>query len=215
MRITKKNMIESQLKPEGITCLDTIDCISRINREDFVPEKYADSSYAEFDIPLDNNYFMLRPITVAKILQLLEIKKSDEILEIGTGTGYLTCCLSILGKSVDTLDIDNGIQAKAKSSINNYNLYNISFINEDVFSNWIPKKKYDVIVLTGSTDSRVEKLEDSLKQDGRMFVVTGNYPVMDVNIIKRVSEKKLIIDQAFETTLDPLKNIYKKSCLNF
>ena len=215
MRITKKNMIESQLKPEGITCLDTIDCISKINREDFVPEKYADSSYAEFDIPLDNNYFMLRPITVAKILQLLEIKKSDEILEIGTGTGYLTCCLSILGKSVDTLDIDNGIQAKAKSSINNYNLYNISFINEDVFSNWIPKKKYDVIVLTGSTDSRVEKLEDSLNQDGRMFVVTGNYPVMDVNIIRRVSEKKLIIDQAFETTLDPLKNIYKKSCLNF
>ena len=215
MRITKKNMIESQLKPEGITCLDTINCISRINREDFVPEKYADSSYAEFDIPLDNNYFMLRPITVAKILQLLEIKKSDEILEIGTGTGYLTCCLSILGKSVDTLDIDNGIQAKAKSSINNYNLYNISFINEDVFSNWIPKKKYDVIVLTGSTDSRVEKLEDSLNQDGRMFVVTGNYPVMDVNIIKRVSEKKLIIDQAFETTLDPLKNIYKKSCLSF
>ena len=79
MRITKKNMIESQLKPEGITCLDTIDCISKINREDFVPEKYADSSYAEFDIPLGNNYFMLRPITVAKILQLLEIKKSDEI----------------------------------------------------------------------------------------------------------------------------------------
>ena len=215
MRITKKNMIESQLKPEGITCLDTIDCISKINREDFVPEKYADSSYAEFDITLGNDYFMLRPITVAKILQLLEIKKSDDILEIGTGTGYLTCCLSILGKSVDTLDIDNGIQAKAKSSINNYNLYNISFINEDVFSNWIPKKKYDVIVLTGSTDTRVEKLEDSLNQDGRMFVVTGNYPVMDVNIIKRVSEKKLIIDQAFETTLDPLKNIYKKSCLNF
>ena len=215
MRITKKNMIESQLKPEGITCLDTIDCISKINREDFVPEKYADSSYAEFDIPLDNNYFMLRPITVAKILQLLEIKKSDEILEIGTGTGYLTCCLSILGKSVDTLDIDNDIQSKAKSSLNNYNLYNIGFINEDVFSNWIPKKKYDVIVLTGSTDSRMEKLEDSLNQGGRMFVVTGNYPVMDVNIIKRVSEKKLIVDQAFETTLEPLKNIYKKSCLNF
>ena len=54
MRTTKKNMIESQLKPEGITCLDTISCISRVNREDFVPKKYTDSSYAEFDIPLDN-----------------------------------------------------------------------------------------------------------------------------------------------------------------
>mgnify|MGYP001247602188 CR=1 FL=1 len=215
MRITKKNMIESQLKPEGISCLDTIDCISKVNREDFVPKKYIDSSYAEFDIPLDNDYLMLRPITVAKILQLLEISKKDEILEIGTGTGYLTCCLSILGKSVDTVDIDAEMQANARISISNYNLYNIRYTNEDVFSNWAPKKKYDVIVLTGSIDSRIKKLEDSLNLNGRMFAVTGSYPVMDVNIIKRVSEKKLIIDQAFETTLEPLRNIYKKSCLNF
>tara|TARA_B100000900_G_scaffold365429_1_gene340672 strand:+ start:486 stop:953 length:468 start_codon:yes stop_codon:yes gene_type:complete len=141
MRITKKNMIESQLKPEGISCLDTIDCISKVNREDFVPKKYIDSSYAEFDIPLDNDYLMLRPITVAKILQLLEISKKDEILEIGTGTGYLTCCLSILGKSVDTVDIDAEMQANARISISNYNLYNIRYTNEDVFSNWAPKKK--------------------------------------------------------------------------
>lgn len=215
MKITKKNMIESQLKPEGISCLDTIDCISKVNREDFVPKKYIDSSYAEFDIPLDNDYLMLRPITVAKILQLLAISKKDEILEIGTGTGYLTCCLSILGKSVDTVDIDAEMQANARISISNYNLYNIRYTNEDVFSNWAPKKKYDVIVLTGSIDSRIKKLEDSLNLNGRMFAVTGSYPVMDVNIIKRVSEKKLIIDQAFETTLEPLRNIYKKSCLNF
>ena len=215
MRITKKNMIESQLKPEGISCLDTIDCISMVNREDFVPKKYIDSSYAEFDIPLDNDYLMLRPITVAKILQLLEISKKDEILEIGTGTGYLTCCLSILGKSVDTVDIDAEMQANARISMSNYNLYNIRYTNEDVFSNWVPKKKYDVIVLTGSIDSRIKKLEDSLNLNGRMFAVTGSYPVMNVNIIKRVSEKKLIIDQAFETTLEPLRNIYKKNCLNF
>ena len=215
MRITKKNMIESQLKPEGISCLDTIDCISKVNREDFVPEKYIESSYAEFDIPLDNNYSMLRPIMVAKILQLLEIRKNDQILEIGTGTGYLTCCMSILGKSVDTVDMDENIQIKAKLSLDNYNLYNINFINEDVFSNWTPQKKYDVIALTGSVDSRVEKLEDSLKVNGRMFVVTGEHPVMTVNMITRVSEEKLISKQVFETTLDQLKNIHKKSYLNF
>ena len=215
MRITKKNMIESQLKPEGISCLDTIDCMSKVNREDFVPEKYIESSYAEFDIPLDNNYSMLRPIMVAKILQLLEIRKNDQILEIGTGTGYLTCCMSILGKSVDTVDIDENIQIKAKLSLDNYNLYNINFINEDVFSNWTPQKKYDVIVFTGSVDSRVEKIEDSLKVNGRMFVVIGEHPVMTVNMITRVSEEKLISKQVFETTLDQLKNIHKKSYLNF
>ena len=201
MRITKKNMIESQLKPEGISCLTTIDCISKVNREDFVPLKYIESSYAEFDIPLDNNYSMLRPIMVAKILQLLEIRKDDQILE--------------LGKSVDTVDMDENIQIKAKLSLDNYNLYNINFINEDVFSNWTPQKKYDVIVFTGSVDSRVEKIEDSLKVNGRMFVVIGEHPVMIVNMITRVSEEKVISKQVFETTLDQLKNIHKKSYLNF
>jgi protein-L-isoaspartate(D-aspartate) O-methyltransferase len=99
MQVTKKNMIESQLKPEGISCSKTIDCISRVNREDFVPNKYKASSYAEYDIPLANNYSMLRPVISAKILQLLKINKNDKILEIGTGTGYLSCCLSMMGKT--------------------------------------------------------------------------------------------------------------------
>jgi protein-L-isoaspartate(D-aspartate) O-methyltransferase len=215
MQVTKKNMIESQLKPEGISCSKTIDCISRVNREDFVPNKHKASSYAEYDIPLANNYSMLRPVISAKILQLLKINKNDKILEIGTGTGYLSCCLSMMGKTLDTVDIDKDIQSKAKESHGVYNLYNINYINEDVFSIWTPQKKYDVIVFTGSVDSRIDKLEDALNINGRMFVVIGKYPVMNANLIKRVSEKKLVLEQLFETTLDPLKNINKKNYLNF
>lgn len=215
MQVTKKNMIESQLKPEGISCSKTIDCISRVNREDFVPNKHKASSYAEYDIPLANNYSMLRPVISAKILQLLKINKNDKILEIGTGTGYLSCCLSMMGKTLDTVDIDKDIQSKAKESHGVYNLYNINYINEDVFSIWTPQKKYDVIVFTGSVDSRIDKLEDALNINGRMFVVIGKYPVMNANIIKRVSEKKLVLEQSFETTLEPLKNINKKNYLNF
>jgi protein-L-isoaspartate(D-aspartate) O-methyltransferase len=215
MQVTKKNMIESQLKPEGISCSKTIDCISRVNREDFVPNKHKASSYAEYDIPLANNYSMLRPVISAKILQLLKINKNDKILEIGTGTGYLSCCLSMMGKTLDTVDIDKDIQSKAKESHGLYNLYNINYINEDVFSIWTPQKKYDVIVFTGSVDSRIDKLEDALNINGRMFVVIGKYPVMNANIIKRVSEKKLVLERSFETTLDPLKNINKKNYLNF
>ena len=71
MQIDKKNMIESQLKPEGISCQNTIDCISKVNREDFVPEEFKNLSYAEYDIPLRNEYSMLKPLMTAKILQLL------------------------------------------------------------------------------------------------------------------------------------------------
>jgi len=215
MHINKKNMIESQLRPEGISCMDTLDCISKINREDFVPEEFLNLSYAEYDIPLKNNYNMLRPLIVAKILQLLKVSKDDEILEIGTGSGYLTCCLSFMGKSVDTLDIDPDMLKAAKKSHSQYNICNINYINEDIFSKWAPEKNYDVIILTGSIGSRIEKLENSLDNKGRMFAVIGDYPVMNVNIIERVSNNKLLCDQSFETILDPLNNINKKGYLNF
>jgi len=215
MKITKKNMIESQLKPEGISCSNTMDCISKINREDFVPKEFFNLSYAECDIPLKNNFKMLRPLTVARILQLLQISKNDEILEVGTGSGYLTCCLSKMGNFVDTIDMDKEMLSEAKKIHKKYNTHNINYINADVFSNWTTEKKYDVIVITGSIDSRMEMLEQLLKNDGRMFAVIGTFPVMNVNIIKRVSDDKLIFDVAFETILDPLKNINKKNYLNF
>ena len=215
MQIDKKNMIESQLKPEGISCQNTIDCISRVNREDFVPAEFKNLSYAEYDIPLKNKYSMLKPLMAAKILQLLNIQKDDEILEIGTGSGYLTCCLSILGKSVETLDIDEDMLELAKKSHNHYNIFNINYLSEDVFSNWTPEKNYDVIVITGSIESRIEKLEVVLKGSGRMFAVIGKQPVMYANKIERVSGSKFLCSQSFETTLDPLNNFNKKNYLNF
>jgi len=215
MQITKKNMIESQLRPEGISCLNTINCISKINREDFTPIEFTSLSYAEYDIPLNNDYSMLKPLIVAKILQLLRVAKSDVVLEIGTGSGYLTSCLSLMGKSVDTVDIDSLMLEKAKISHKNNNAANINYVHEDIFSNWSPKKKYDVIVITGSIDSRIKKLEDALEINGRMFAVIGEYPVMHANLIERVSANKILIDQVFETILDPLKNINKKNYLNF
>ena len=215
MHISKKNMIESQLKPEGISCLKTLDCISQINREYFVPQNFMDLSYAEYDIPLKNSFLMLKPLMVAKILQLLKITKNDEVLEIGTGSGFLTCCLSQMSKSVDTMDIDIEMIESAKMSNNNYKTYNINYIHQDIFSNWTPDKNYDVIVVTGSVDKRIEKLEIALKKNGRMFVVIGNKPIMNANIIERISNNKLVCDQLFETILDPLTNINKKNHLIF
>ena len=215
MHIAKKNMIESQLKPEGISCLKTLDCISQINREHFVPQNFMDLSYAEYDILLKNSFLMLKPLMVAKILQLLKITKNDEVLEIGTGSGFLTCCLSQMSKSVDTMDIDIEMIESAKMSNNNYKTYNINYIHQDIFSNWTPDKNYDVIVITGSVDKRIEKLEIALKKNGRMFVVIGNKPIMNANIIERISNNKLVCDQLFETILDPLTNINKKNHLIF
>ncbi len=215
MQINKKNMIESQLKPEGISCQKTLDCIQKVNREDFVPKEFQKLSYAEYDIPLQNNFRMLRPLIVAKILQLLKVTPNDEILEIGTGSGYLTCCLSIMGKAVDTIDNDNLILEEAKKSHNKYNIYNVNYAHKDIFSSWAPEKKYDIIVVTGAAEERISKLEQALNKNGKMFIVIGNHPVMNAHIIEKVSENKLVCDQSFETAIDHLINNNKKNVLNF
>ena len=215
MQINKKNMIESQLKPEGISCQKTLNCIEQVNREDFVPLEFQKLSYAEYDIPLKNNFHMLRPLIVAKILQSLELTSNDEILEIGTGSGYLTCCLSIMGKTVDTIDIDSAMLEEAKISHDKYNLYNVNYLNKDIFSPWTPERKYDAIVVTGAVEERIDKLEQALNKKGKMFIVIGNYPVMNVYIIAKVSDSKLVCDQSFETTIDHLTNNNKKNILNF
>jgi len=215
MQIAKTNMIESQLKPEGINCAKTIDCISQINREDFIPEKYMNLSYSEYDVPLYGNYSMLRPVMIGKILQSLKIKKTDRVLEVGTGSGYLTCCLSMMGHSVDTVDINKNMIQRAKKIHSSYNIHNINYLNKDIYSNWIPEKNYDVIIITGSIVSRIKKLENLLNLDGKMFVVIGKNPVMTANIISRVSTDKVICIQLFETLIEPLENINERKDLIF
>ena len=215
MQIAKTNMIESQLKPEGINCAKTIDCISQINREDFIPEKYMNLSYSEYDVPLYGNYSMLRPVMIGKILQSLKIKKTDRVLEVGTGSGYLTCCLSMMGHSVDTVDINKNMIQRAKKIHSSYKIHNINYLNKDIYSNWIPEKNYDAIIITGSIVSRIKKLENLLNLDGKMFVVIGKNPVMTANIISRVSTDKVICRQLFETLIEPLENINERKDLIF
>ena len=102
MQIDKKNMIESQLKPEGISCQNTINCISRVNREDFVPEEFRNLSYAEYDIPLRNEYFMLKPLMTAKILQLLNIDKDGTpSMKLGPKMGMEPRSLTRMIKSLE------------------------------------------------------------------------------------------------------------------
>ena len=121
----------------------------------------------------------------------------------------------MIGKTVDTVDIDKSMLDAAKNIHAKYNIYNVNYLHKDVFSNWVPEKKYDIIVITGAVESRIEKLEQILNQKGKMFIVIGNYPVMNVNIIEKVSENKLICDQSFETVIDHLINNNKKNILNF
>ncbi|MEC7885795.1 MAG: rRNA adenine N-6-methyltransferase family protein [Pseudomonadota bacterium] len=204
--VEKDNMINGQLKALGIDCPNTLSCLSKIRREDFAPSDYKALSYSDIDIPINSKYSMIKPTYAAKILQQLKINNSSTVLEIGTGSGYLTACLSYLSKHVDTIDIDKKLLISAEKRLKKLLCSNISFFNEDIFSKWQPKNKYNFIVVNGSVLSRISKLENFLEDNGKMFIVIGEYPFMQGHVIEKVQNNKFLFESVFEIVLDPLSN---------
>ena len=206
LNIEKNNMINGLLKALGINCPNTLSCLSKIRREDFAPHNYKELSYADIDIPINSKYSMIKPTYAAKILQQLKINNSSTVLEIGTGTGYFTACLSHLSKHVDTVDIDEKLLISAEKKLKKLIHNNIRFYNEDIFSKWQPKNKYNFIVVNGSVITRISKLESFLEDNGKMFVVIGEYPFMKGHIIEKVQNNKFLSESVFEIVLEPLSN---------
>ena len=173
MQITKKNMIESQLRPEGISCLNTISCISKINREDFTPTEFASLSYAEYDIPLNNDYSMLKPLIVAKILQLSRLTKSDVVLEVGTGSGYQAAILSKLARRVYTLDRHRRLVREAREIFDTLDLNNITALTSDGSFGLLEQAPFDRIIVTAAAEDPPGPLLAQLKMGGIMVVPVG------------------------------------------
>ena len=109
------NMLEGQLKPNGITCTKVIQTVLEIDRSLFIPEKYHNIAFSDVDIPLYDTYSIPKPLLASKLLQEMDLKKSDKVLEVGTGSGYLTACIAKNVKEVVTIDINEGLINKAKS----------------------------------------------------------------------------------------------------
>jgi protein-L-isoaspartate(D-aspartate) O-methyltransferase len=201
--VAKFNMIEQQLRPWEVLDGNVLSVIDQLDREDFVPEMYKGLAYADCQIPLDNASSMFPPIVEGRLLQSLLIDTDDDILEIGTGSGYITACLAMLGKRVLTLDIDPVSQQTAAIIFENKRLDNIELEQLDVF-----KCQYDqafnAIAVTGSVSSTPENLKTALRVGGRLFVIVGESPAMQALLITRASTSEWITESLFETDLPAL-----------
>ena len=137
------------------------------------------------------------------MLQALLIEPDDQILEIGTGSGYITACLATLGQQVLSLDINTELQANARQSLENCGLENINFEVANAFERQY-EQAFDVIAVTGSVKSVPEKLKQTLTIGGRMFIIVGQSPVMQALLITRANANEWISQSLFETDLPAL-----------
>lgn len=200
------NMVEQQIRPWEVLDQQVLDLLLRVRREDYVPEQYRALAFADMEIPLGHGEKMLQPKIEARMLQELAIKSTDRILEVGTGSGYMTALLANLGNHVYSVDIVPEFTRSAAVRLAAHGISNVTLETGDAARGWDKHAPYDVIVLTGSVPVLPKAFQKSLNPGGRLIAVVGEPPVMEAQLITHVSAGACNSVGLFETCIAPLKN---------
>jgi len=212
--LVRRQMVEQQIRTWDVFDVNVLNAFSGVPREDFVPADCTNAAYADAEIPLRHEQCMLRPSIVGRMLQALEIQADDNVLEIGTGTGYLTACLAQLASNVTSVEIFDEFAAQAEKNLASAEVENVSVHCMDATQE-IPAGKFDVIVVTGSVSQPDDKLIAALNSGGRLFVVVGESPAKTAKLIKRGADESIESVELFETDIPALVNDRKPAAFSF
>ncbi len=202
----RHNMVVQQIQPWNVRDDKVLELFQRIPREDFVPEAYRHFAFTDMNIPLPNGGEMFSPKLEAYMLQALQIQPRDKVLEVGTGTGYVTALLASQARHVISVDLDADVQKQAAEKLAAHQINNVTYVCDDAATGWDRDKPYDVIVITGSLPLLPESFQQSLNVGGRLFAIIGDAPVMEATLITRIAENEWQHQGLLETCVAPLLN---------
>ena len=201
----RKNVIEQQVRPWGGLNVIANQALVDIPRENFVPEEYQKLVFADMEIPLNKTDKMLSPKIEGRILDSLALIGHENVLEIGTGSGYFTSVLSLLSNSVTSIESDKDLYTSAKSRINKLKLNNITLKHESFLTSNFEHGQFDAIVLGCALPKINEDLKKLLNLGGKLFVVVGSKNQMHATLVTRLNDNEWFSKSLFETHLDVLK----------
>jgi protein-L-isoaspartate(D-aspartate) O-methyltransferase len=201
----RQQMVDQQIRTWEVLDPRVLEVLSRVPREAFVPAGYRELAFADAPIPIGFGQCMLAPKLQGRILQALGVTASDEVLEIGTGTGYLSACLSLLGGATHSLEIHADLSTAAAANLRAVPQARVQLETRDAFSP-APLGEYDIVAVTGSLPVYDPRFERALRVGGRLFAVVGVAPVMDAILVRRVDSAEWTRESLFETVLEPLIN---------
>lgn len=201
----RAQMISQQLRTWDVSDQRVLDVMASLPREQFVPPALRSLAYADISIPVDNGGHMLQPKIQARMLQAVAPRPGDTVLEIGTGTGYLTACLARLAASVISLDIDPACTEAAAARLADLGIGNVKLQTADAMESGF-ERNFDIILLGGALPVYDRRFEQWLAPGGRLFVVVGSSPAREARLITRGSGDGWARETLFETDIPPLEN---------
>ena len=200
------NMIEQQIRPWDVLDETILSLLKRVKREDYVPEVYRNMAFMDIEIPLGHGEKMLSPKVEARLVQELKLKPTDKVLEVGTGSGYMTALLASLAKHVHSVDIVPEFVAAAELKLTAHGLSNVTLEVGDAACGWAAQAPYDAIVLTGSEAILADELLKQLNPGGRLIAFVGVAPAMAARRIQVLEPGVQVSQDLFETDVRALVN---------
>lgn len=205
IELARRQMIEQQVRAWAVLDERVLGAMAQVRRELFVPAGYRDVAFADTNIPLGHGQSMLTPKVEGRILQALEIRPSDQVLEVGTGSGFLSACLARLAHHVRSVEIFPDLSARAIENLRACGVGGVSVETLDAMS-IAEENRYEAIAVTGSLPVYDERFQRALKPGGRLFIVVGDPPVMEAQLVRRIDRDQWVSEGLFETILEPLVN---------
>ncbi len=206
----RENMLLNQVRTWDFVSPENINIMRKLQREEFAPVEHRKLAFSDFEIPLAHDEHMMKPILEGRILQALNLTGKEKVLEIGTGSAYMTALLALSSDHVTSIDIHQDFVNSALEKLAEANITNIKCENTNIF-NLNSTYKYDCIVATGSFEETPEFLLENIKQDGKVFAIIGKYPIMTACIISKSTDGQAHVETLFETVVKPLQTIDEKT----
>lgn len=200
------NMVEQQIRPWEVLDQGVLDLLFEVHREEFVPAAYRDLAFVDMEIPLGGGEVMLAPKLEARMLQELALRPADKVLEVGTGSGYMTALLARRSAHVYSVEIDPELKAFGEANLRRQGVANFTLEPGDAARGWTRHAPYDAIVLTGSVPLLPDAFAQSLTVGGRLLAVVGEPPVMRARLIMCTAEGAFSEVDVFDTCIPPLRN---------
>lgn len=200
------NMIKQQLRTSYVLDEQILNAIIKIPREEFVPRNYKKLAFADMNIPLGHDQVMFTPMEEALILQALKLKPDEIVLEIGTGSGYMTALLAHFSRIVYSVEIFPDFCADAQRKLAQHQINNVAITEGDAAAGWEEQMPYDVIVISGSLPFLPDSFKNSIRVGGRIFVILGKKPAMEATVFTYTQSGQWQEQKLFETVIPPLVN---------
>lgn len=214
-QIAQINMVKQQLRTGNVLDKRVLELYDTIPRDSFVPAKLKAFAYADMHLPLNHDECMMTPLEEALLLQALDLKGHETVLEIGTGTGFLTALLSRLCKKITSVDYYADFTANARQNLIENKCLNVELFTGDAIQGWTDSAPYDVIVFTGALESLSEIQRLQLLPGGKLFAIMGKKPIMQGKLYSLDHAEVWSEQVIFETCLPALIDKSKSAIFDF